>query len=134
MPTRPPSHCSAHGKPPTGEVVRLMAGVGLLRRLAEAVVGVDDQRGQQVFTCREVAVDRRGAHPDLAGDGTDRQPRSPLDRDLVPGCVLDGCGQVRPGDLSGRDACAHHSSMPEERAPIKKEITALDIRALRGVQ
>src|ERR1700733_9778025 len=41
--------------------------------LPHGVVGVDDQRGQQVVAAREVAVQRRGHHAELARDCAQRQ-------------------------------------------------------------
>ena len=54
-------------------VARGRGVVGRLGRVAEGVVAVDDQRGEQVVAAREVAVDRRGDHAELPGDRAQRE-------------------------------------------------------------
>ena len=105
---------------------------GCLGGFPERVVGVDDQRGEQVVPAREVAVEGRGDQPELAGHRPQGQLRGAGLGQLTAGRLLDLPGQLGPGalprGLAGvRRGGVHGGSLPRMRSPIKYESTALDM-------
>ena len=68
----------------------------------QRVVGVDDEGRQQVVPAREVPVQGRRDHAQLAGDGAQRQPLRARRGQLPPRLVLDLAGDLGPRPLPGR--------------------------------
>ena len=67
-----------------------MVVVGHLRRggvdgIAELVVPVDHEQGEQVVPAAHVAVDRRGHHAEVARDGADGEGRRTLGGEVLAG-------------------------------------------------
>ena len=87
---------------------------------ADRVVGVDDERGEQVVAAREVAVHRRGHHADLAGDGPQRQGRRALLGQVAAGDGLDLLGELGPGPVPGGAGAVgrrgHGRSVPDSES------------------
>ncbi len=70
---------STAGDEEPGRHVVVRGGVhGCLHGLADGVVGLDDERREEVVATREVAVQRRGGHLELPGDASQRERRSPV--------------------------------------------------------
>ena len=89
----PRSHRAADGHPAV-EILRTShLGFGDLDRVAQTVVGVDDERGQQLVAAREVAVDGGRHHAHLTGDGPERQCRGSVLGELTAGGVEDLLGE-----------------------------------------
>jgi hypothetical protein len=82
-------------------------GLGALGRVAEGVVGVDDEGGQQVVATREVAVDRRGDHAEVARHGAQRQGRRADFAELAAGRVLDLGDELGAGSFAGGEGRSH---------------------------
>ena len=78
-----------------------------LDRGAEPVVRVDDQRGEQVVAAREVAVDGRRHHADLAGDGAQRERGRALLGELAAGGGEDLLGELGPDPGAGTGGGGH---------------------------
>ena len=122
---RPVPDRPAHGQPPAGVVPARAGRVGLLGHLADRVVAVHDQRGEQVVPAREVAVDGRGDHAHVPGHRAQRQPARSLGGQLAPGHLSDLPGQLGPDPLPGGTARVHvHATIITER-PNKKRASLL---------
>ena len=133
-----------------GRSLRCGAGHGGLGGGAQGVVGVDDQRREQLVPARVVAVQRRGDHAQLPGHRAQRELLRAPGRDLPPGLLLDLAGELSPGPLprvlrrpharpcrphpAALDPRPLHAvSVPLTRAPINNESTALDKTGRSGV-
>src|ERR1700722_15167479 len=101
-------------RPPAGRVVLPGAGgVGLLDGLAQGVVTLDDQRGQQLVPAGEVAVDGRRHHAQLPGHGPQRQRGGTVGGQPGPGDVGDLAGQLGADPLPGGGTWWHGGSLSE---------------------
>ena len=85
---------------------RAPRGERLFRGVADRVVGVDDERGEEVVAAREVAVHGRRDHAHLAGHGPEREGRRPLLGQVAAGDLLDLLGELGAGPVPGGRACS----------------------------
>ena len=102
MGDRPLAHRPCGRHPAAGVIGAANVCLVELGGRADGVVGVDDQRGQQLVAAREVAVDRRGGHVHLAGDGAQRERGGSDLGELLAGDGLDLAGEL--GAHSGAGA------------------------------
>ena len=105
-----------------------------LRGLADGVVGVDDEGGQQVVAAGEVAVERGGDHAQLAGDGAQRELGGAFGGELSARLLLDGRGDLDPGPCPGAlialmGQCATIGACTRTRAATKTRALLLLMRA-----
>ena len=87
--------------------------LGGVDRVAELVVPVDHEQGQQVVAAAHVAVDRRGDDAEIPGNGTHRQGRRSLGGEVPatdPGDVLERLGA---GSLTRGVGVGHGAIMPD---------------------
>src|ERR1019366_1187247 len=96
MATRPGPHGPRYGHPARHRsVVPGRRGLRrVLRLVGQRPVGPEDERAEQRVTAREVAVQRRGGHLQVAGDGAQGEGRSALTGQMGP-----GHGEDLAGDL-----------------------------------
>ena len=73
---------------------------GALGGLADGVVGLDDERREQLVAAGEVPVDRRGRHAERPRDGPKRQVGADLG-ELPAGLAHDLLGDLGPGTCPG---------------------------------
>ena len=117
---RPRAHGAGEVEPSRGDV-RPAVGGRPFGRHTDRVVRLDDQRGEQLVTAGEVAVDRRGSHLQLTGDRPQRQRRGPLFGEVPSGDLEDAGGQLDPSALAGgagggclrRRHAPHHARIRE---------------------
>ena len=76
------------------------ARCGALGGLTDGVVGLDDERREQLVAAGEVPVDRRGRHAESASDGPKGQVGAHL-RELPPGLAHDLLGDLGAGTRPG---------------------------------
>ena len=104
--------------------------LGGLGRVAERVVGIDDETGEQVVAAREVAVDGTADHAQVARHRAQGQPRRALHVQVPPRGLDDLGRELGPGALAGGpgggDGVGHSAIMPDARAVSMNESSALD--------
>src|SRR5882757_1494674 len=121
----PAPYGAADGYPALDGVLAPGPVEGLLRVLTEGVVRVDDEGGQQVVPAGEVAVERRGDHAELTGDGPQGQSRGAFGQELAARLLLDGGGHFDSGPCPGSSDDAQGASVPSIGATTNNENTAL---------
>ena len=99
MVVRPPADGMAHRS--EAPVRRAARGSGSLSYLAQGVVGLDDEGGEQIVTGGEIAIHRGRRHAELSGHGPQRQRRSPFGGQLTPGLGHDVGAHGGLGPVAG---------------------------------
>ena len=121
----------AGGEEPPEVVVPSHGVLRLLDGRAEAVVGVDDEHGQQGVAVGDVAVDGRGDHAEIAGHGAQGEGGRAVPGQMLACGVEDLCGDLDAGSLAGGARASVVVGMdpfcPISRAVATKQSSALDI-------
>ncbi len=107
---RPASDGARESQPPILDS-RARTRDRLLRRGTDGVVGVDDERGQQVIAAGEVAVHRRRGHAERPGDRPQGEVGAVL-CELCTGLPLDVLGEGGSGPCPGRRGGADGAHSP----------------------
>ena len=112
----------AHPPGVVGPVDRLERRV---HGVAELVVAVHDQQGQQLVAAGDVAVDRGRDQPEVAGDGAQRQGRGAVRGQVLAADADDVTHGLLAGPGAGRGSVRHRHSVAHQRAAVTKESSAL---------
>src|SRR5665647_2212495 len=114
----------------TALIIEAYDSLGALRGLAERVVRLDDERGQQLVSAREVAVHGRRREADVARDRSQAQAERAIRRQADPRGSEDRLPHLltRPRSDPARDVSsgAHGASEAHERALVTFASGALD--------
>ncbi|MEZ5233098.1 MAG: hypothetical protein R2749_10375 [Acidimicrobiales bacterium] len=110
------AHRPGHGHPPAAGGLGGGGGGHPFGHLAELVVGLDDEGGEQFVATAEVAVERRGHHPQLSGLRPQRDALGPGSGQLGAGGGEDLGAHLGPGPGPGVADHGHGRSLADRCA------------------